>query len=180
MVTIRITKAVKAPMDRCFRLARSIDLQRVSRGAAAVPTEGRVSGLIGPGETVTWQSGSSLKTRINAYRPPSYYCELVEGADLSYEHEHHFAPFNDGTRIREEIRLTPKGLFGRIAMRLYLRKRLVRQVEQHIAMLKQVAESEEWHTYLDGQPDFDLRPQAVTTTASQNPSSGQTMRQQVG
>lgn len=126
---------------------------------------------------------------VDVFRPPSYYREvMVEGDYMSYEHEHHFAPFNDGTRIREEIRVTPSnGLFGRIAMWLYLRKRLTRQVEQHIAMLKRVAESEEWHVYLDGKPDFDVCPQPVPQSISktaaltgQSSLAEQHRRQQTG
>ncbi len=190
METIRITKMVKAPMDRCFRLSRSIDLQRALDGMNDGPMEGPSSGLIGPNDTITWQRRTFLrvtllKTSIDVFRPVSYYREvMVKGPYVSYEHEHHFAPFNDGTRIREEIRFTPPtGLMGRIAMRFYLRKRLVRQLEQHLAKLKQVAESEEWHAYLDGQPDFNLRPQQVTTAAvpsMQTPLAEHNRQQQAG
>jgi hypothetical protein len=190
MMTIRITKMVKAPMDRCFQLSRSIDLRRVSGSLNTEPVAGPTSGLIRSGDSVTWRRSSFLKssdhtTVLDVFRQPSYYNEvMVEGPYKSYEHDHHFAPFNDGTRIREEIRLVlPYGWLGRIAARLYLRKRIVRQLEQQIAKLKQVAESDEWHVYLDGQPDFDVRPQAVATAApknNQSPASEQQIHRQAG
>jgi len=174
-------------MDRCFRLARSVDLQRTANGSEG-PIDGPTSGLMGLGDHVTWKrslffGSSDYQTSISALRPHSYFREvMVAGPFTSYEHDRHFAPLNDGTRIREEIRfVAPYGWLGRIAVRFFLRKRIVRLLGRQSAMVKQVAESEEWHTYLDGQPDFDLRPQPVITAVpSAQTLSEQNRRQQVG
>ena len=57
MPTIILETFIHAPIERCFDLARDIDLHADSMkhtGEKAVA--GKTSGLIGPGETVTWRA----------------------------------------------------------------------------------------------------------------------------
>ncbi len=44
-----------------------------------------------------------------------------------------------------------------MAEKLVLRRRLVRMLEQRNRLIKQAAESDAWHQYLDGQPELDRR-----------------------
>ncbi len=149
-------------MELCFKLAVSIDLQMAATGQKAI--DGVTSGLIGPGETVTWEGrgliGKSIhKNLIEVWRPCTYFREImVEGPFAAFEHDHHFAPMNDGTRIRSEIRFTSsKGMLGRISEKFFLRKRIAKLLKQQNTLLKRVAESDEWHEYLDGQSELDMR-----------------------
>jgi ligand-binding SRPBCC domain-containing protein len=162
MGMIRSVTQVKAPMERCFKLAVSIDLQMAATGQKAI--DGTTSGLIGPGETVTWQSPGLIgkvthKNLIEVWRPHTYFRDImVDGPFAAFEHDHHFAPMNDGTRIRSEIRFTSsKGVLGRISEKFFLRKRMAKLLRQQNALLKRVAESDEWHEYLDGQSELDMR-----------------------
>jgi ligand-binding SRPBCC domain-containing protein len=162
MVTIRSTTIVQAPMDRCFMLAVSIDLQMAATGHKAI--DGVTRGLIGPGDTVTWQGRSfGRKVRhqslIEVWRPYSYFRDImIAGSLASYEHDHHFAPLNDGTRIRDEIHFsTPKGMWGRLEERFFLRKEISMMLRQRNALIKKAAESELWHEFLDGQSELDMR-----------------------
>ena len=106
MVKIRSMTLVQAPMERCFRLALSVDLHRAA--TQDVPFAGRTSGLLGPGKTVGWKHsrlGWKLKREslVDLWRPFTFFHEvMVTGTFGFYEHEHHFAPMNDGTRIRDE------------------------------------------------------------------------------
>jgi ligand-binding SRPBCC domain-containing protein len=162
MVTIRSTTMVHAPMERCFRLAVSIDLQIAASGRKAL--DGVTSGLIGPGDSVTWQ-GSLFGTvgrhqsLIEVWHPYTYFRDImVDGHFKSYEHDHHFAPLNDGTRIRDEIRFSASsGMLGRIRERFFLRRKLTAMLKQRNALIKQAAESDQWHDFLDGQAELDLR-----------------------
>ena len=55
MVTIELRTFIAAPPERVFDLSRSIDLHRVSMARSREEAvAGRTSGLIGPGETVTY------------------------------------------------------------------------------------------------------------------------------
>lgn len=59
MVTIATTTVINAPVDRCFDLARSVEvhlLGNVRWNEGALPLGGRTSGLINQGETVTWRA----------------------------------------------------------------------------------------------------------------------------
>jgi ligand-binding SRPBCC domain-containing protein len=160
METIRLMTWIDAPVERCFKLSTSIDLHVASAattGEEAV--DGVITGLIGEGETVTWRGrhyGVRLrhKSRIEGWRPYSYFRDvMIDGVFQRFEHEHFFAPMDDGTRMRDEIRFTaPWGPLGRMATKMFVRKHLTAFLIRQNTMIKRVAESEEWHKYLDGRP----------------------------
>jgi len=154
MQTIRLTTWMDAPMERCFKLATSIDLHLASAAQTQEKAVGGVtSGLIGEGETVQWQGRHFGRTRIHSsridgWRPFSYFREvMVEGSFALFEHEHHFAMMDDGTRMRDEIRFAVPGLLGRLMERV-VRRHLIAMLKQRNAVIKRVAESEEWRRYL--------------------------------
>jgi ligand-binding SRPBCC domain-containing protein len=142
-------------MERCFKLATSIDLHLASATQTQEKAVGGVtSGLIGEGETVQWQ-GRHLgrvrmhTSRIDGWRPYSYFRDvMVDGSFALFEHEHHFALMDDGTRMRDEIRFAAPGMLGRIAEKMFVKKHLIEFLKQRNAVIKRVAESEEWRTYL--------------------------------
>ncbi|HEV2708822.1 MAG TPA: SRPBCC family protein [Edaphobacter sp.] len=146
-----------APMERCFKLATSIDLHLASASQTGEKAIGGVTtGLIAEGETVQWQARhfGRLRThtsRIDGWRPYSYFSDvMVEGSFLRFEHEHHFAVMDDGTRMRDEIRfVAPYGLLGKIAEKMVLRRHLIAMLKQRNALIKRAAESNEWRTYLE-------------------------------
>ena len=157
METIRLMTWVDAPVERCFKLSASIDLHLASAASTGEKAVGGVTtGLIGDGETVRWNArhfGLRLHhaSRIDGWRPYTYFREvMVEGVFQCYEHEHFFAVMDDGTRMRDEIRFNlPVGPLGRLVKTL-VRKHLITLLTKRNATIKRVAESEEWHRYLDG------------------------------
>lgn len=161
METIRLVTWINAPMERCFKLSLSVDLHVASmQSTEERAVEGVTRGLLGPGETVTWSGrhfGMRLNhtSRIDAYRPPMYFRDaMVAGLFEHFEHEHHFAIMDDGTRMRDEIRFSaPMGGLGRVAEKLLLRRHLIRFMNERNAAIKRVAESGEWRHFLDGEPD---------------------------
>jgi ligand-binding SRPBCC domain-containing protein len=174
METIRVTTWIDAPVERCFQLSRSIDLHVASASSTHEEAiDGVTSGLIAEGETVTLRGRHLLLqrkhvSRIEVLRPSAYIREvMVAGSFRHFEHDHHFATMDDGTRIREEIHFSLKwGVLGRLATRLYVRKHLLRMLHERNAFLKQVAESDGWHQYLDGSRD-------VTTTMVVQKAAGE-------
>jgi ligand-binding SRPBCC domain-containing protein len=157
METIRIMTWIDAPMERCFKLAASVDLRAASAtwtGEEAV--DGVTSGVIGNGETVTWQGkhlGMTQRytSRIDAWRPYSYFRDVIAlGVFLRFQHEHFFATMDDGTRMRDEVRFSTRwGVLGRLASKTLVRRHLTTILLRRNSMIKRVAESEEWRRYLD-------------------------------
>ncbi len=163
MQTIRLTTLIDAPVERCFLLSLSIDLQiSAATRSKQKAIAGKLSGLIRAGESVTW-SGRHFGLRlrhtsiIDLWRPYTYFRDVMsEGSFARFEHDHHFAPMNDGTRMRDEIRFAaPFGLLGRL-IEGRLRRHLSKFLKQRNAQIKQIAETEDWHRYLDNQPPLDL------------------------
>jgi ligand-binding SRPBCC domain-containing protein len=161
---------VNAPLERCFRLALSVDLQAAATRQIAV--DGITNRLIGPGETVTWQARHfgwkfTHQSLIDVWRPYSYFRDvMVSGSFRAFEHEHYFDVMNDGTRLRNELRFAaPMGSLGRLYEKLLLRRKMIGLLQQRNAFLKRVAESDEWHQYLDDQPESDLRVYQAASAA---------------
>jgi ligand-binding SRPBCC domain-containing protein len=159
METIRLTTWMNAPMERCFMLATSIDLHREIASAAQTREKvigGVTSGLLSEGEFVRWQGRHFGKTfthtnKIDGWRPYTYFREvMVDGSFVRFEQEHHFALMDDGTRMRDEIRFAaPYGMLGRMAEKTVLRRHLTKLLRTRNALIKRVAESEEWRQYLE-------------------------------
>ncbi len=159
METIRLMTWIDAPLERCFRLATSIDLHVASTASIGVKAiDGVTTGLVGEGGTVTWQGhyfrwNIDHMSRIDRWRPYSYFRDvMIRGAFVRFEHEHFFVLMDDGTRMRDVLRFSvPWGLLGRLATKMFVRRHLTTILMMRNAAIKRVAESEEWHTYLDGQ-----------------------------
>lgn len=156
METIRIQTWVNAPMERCFKLALSIDLHQFSAASSGDSVSSRLkSGLLGVDDTVTWSGwhfGVPVRhtTVIDVCRPSMYFRDvMVEGVFEHFSHEHHFAVMDDGTRIRDEVRFAaPWGVLGQVAEKLVLRRHLIRFLKRRNALIKRVAESGEWQRFL--------------------------------
>jgi len=175
MEIIRLATWIDAPVERCFLLSLSIDLHVASaRGTQEKAIGGVTTGLIGEKETVTFQGrhfGIRLNhtSRIEALRPHTYFRDvMIAGTFRRFEHDHHFAPMDDGTRMRDEVHFAaPGGLFGRIATKLFLRRYLTVLLRQRNAVIKQIAESEAWRQYLDAGRELD----ASGTISVSNPTA---------
>ena len=149
MEIIRMTTQIKAPVDRCFKLSTTIDLDLAAANSTSKSViDGVANGL---GYPMIHQS------RIEDCRPYSFFRDvMVEGAFKFYQHDHYFAPMNDGTRVRDELRFAArKGFLGRLAEKLFLRRSLTRFLRRRNALLKRVAESDEWRRYIREESSTD-------------------------
>jgi ligand-binding SRPBCC domain-containing protein len=162
METIRLMTWIDAPMERCFKLSASVDLHVVSAAASKEEAvDGVKTGIIGEGQTVTFRGrhfGLRLRhtSRIDRWRPCTYFRDtMVAGSFKYFTHEHFFAAMDDGTRMNDEIRFSaPYGMLGRWATKLLVRRHLIALLVRRNQVIKRVAESEEWHRYLDGRPEI--------------------------
>ena len=95
MPTIKLEIEVAAPIEIVFDLARSIDLHEKSTSQTdEAAVEGRTTGLIELGETVTWEAThffirQRLTARIVKFERPKHFRDvMVSGAFLRFDHDH--------------------------------------------------------------------------------------------
>lgn len=156
MPLIELSIAINAPIERCFDLARSIDLHQLStQHTNEQAIDGVTEGLINLGETVTWRAKhfgiyQQLTTLITAYdRPHRFVDEMVKGAFQSFCHVHTFQNFEGKTVMRDEFHyVSPFGIIGKfvdiIVLKDYMKKLLILRNET----IKEVAESDQWQNIL--------------------------------
>ncbi len=161
MVTIEETTVIAAPLARCFDLARSVEVHLAGNthfGEEAIALEGSTSGLLGPGDTVTWRARhffvrQRLTSRIAAFDPPRYFQDtMLRGAFRSMQHDHFFRTLPNGTtEMRDIFRFAaPIPVLGRIAETLVLHRYMQSLLQERNAVIQQIAESptEDWKKYL--------------------------------
>lgn len=156
MPVIQLETKIDAPPDRVFDLARSIDAHMAStEGTSERAIGGRTSGLIEMGETVTWEARhfgvrQRLTVRVTSFdRPHSFSDEMISGAFASMKHSHRFLPNGAGTVMRDEFHFSaPLGLLGRFAEWMFLIKYMERFLRSRSQALKELAESQDWRSYL--------------------------------
>jgi ligand-binding SRPBCC domain-containing protein len=159
MVKLEEITIIRAPLQRCFDLARSVEVHlagNVHSGETAVATAGVTSGLIGLGQQVTWRAKhfgvwQQLTSEITAMQPPAYFQDrMVHGAFRFMRHDHYFRSLSpDQTEMRDVFSFAaPLPAFGRLAEALVLRRYMQALLHERNAALKQIAESAGWQAYL--------------------------------
>ena len=147
MPLIELETQIEAPIERVFDLARSIDAHMAStEGSNERAVAGRTTGLIGDGETVTWEARhfgvkQRLSVRITKFdRPHVFEDVMIRGAFSSMHHTHRFTSSGAGTLMKDEFHFAaPFGFLGRIAEGLFLTGYMRRFLMQRAVKLKQMA-----------------------------------------
>ena len=157
MPVIEFTTEVRAPIERIFDLARSVELHMDSTaqtGESAVA--GVTSGLMGLGDEVTWRARhlgiwQHLTSRITAFERPRHFRDsMVRGAFRRFDHDHFFAQQGEITVMRDVFDFqSPFGVLGGIADRLFLTGYMRRFLLTRCMLIKTVAETEQWRRYLN-------------------------------
>ena len=157
MVCLEMTLPIRAPIDRCFDLARSIEVHLLGTERSGEQAVGGViSGLIGPGEYVRWRAKhlgvrQHLASKITAYDRPFYFQDtMIEGAFRSMQHDHHFAVTGpELTEMRDRFCFAaPLPILGSLAEALVLRRYMTKLLRERNEVIKQVAESSRWRDFL--------------------------------
>ena len=157
MPLIELTTVIHAPIARCFDLARSIDLHKLStEGTGEEAIAGITSGLIGKGQHVTWRAKhfgitQTLSSKIVEFEYPFHFQdEMIEGAFKIIRHDHLFEPSNDKTIMRDKFYFeSPGGILGALFNKFILEKYLYRLLIRRNKMIKEVAESNQWKVILN-------------------------------
>jgi ligand-binding SRPBCC domain-containing protein len=149
MAVIRVETIIAAPTERCFDLARDIDFHVQSLAATGErAVAGRVAGLIGPGESVTWEARHLGATRrftakVTRYdRPLHFRDEMTRGAFRSFVHDHRFEGRGGETLMIDTVEFqSPLGWIGSLVDRAFLAGYLRRLLAARGRAIKAEAES---------------------------------------
>jgi len=145
MIRLEELTIIQAPIQRCFDLARNVEVHlagNVHCGEQTVATGGVTTGLIGLGQQVTWRAKhfgvwQELTSKIN------FQDVMLRGAFKSMIHDHYFRSLPSGVTEMKDIFVfaAPLPVLGLIAERLILRRYMRALLYERNAALKAIAES---------------------------------------
>jgi len=159
MVDLKEITIISAPIERCFDLARSVEVHlagNVHFGESAVAVGGVTSGLVDLGQRVTWRAKhlgvwQNLISEITRMERPTYFRdEMIRGAFKQMEHDHYFeAKSANETVMTDLFRFAaPLAILGKIAEVLVLRRYMTNLLLERNAVIKEIAESRGWERYV--------------------------------
>ncbi|RDC57063.1 cell division protein [Pedobacter chinensis] len=148
MPTITLKTLINAPIERCFDLARSIDLHVQSmRSSKEEAISGTTSGLIDINETVTWKArhfgiNFTMTSKVTKLDKPYYFVdEMMSGPFKKLHHQHIFKTIGTSTEMTDVFEFeTPFGLTGLIVERLFLKSYMKNLLLERNRIIKGVAE----------------------------------------
>lgn len=152
MNKIELSTHINAPIDRCFDLARSIDLHKISvKHTREEAVGGVTSGLIGLNQRVLWQAThlgvrQSMEVKVSKFTPPFFFSdEMVSGAFSSMIHDHFFYDIGNETVMIDHFYYnTPLGLLGEAANVIFLKGYLARLLTMRNEAIREYAETNKW------------------------------------
>lgn len=157
MINLHTQVIINAPKQRCFDLARSVEVHTLTaRTISGKAVAGRVSGLSALGDWTTWSARFfgmrfRLTTEITAFDGPNSFSDtLRSGLFTHFGHEYTFEDSGGGqTRFTDTFSFeSPCGLVGAWVDKDVLRGRMKFVDEARAGDIKRLAESEEWKRYL--------------------------------
>lgn len=148
MPTILLETFIHAPVERCFDLSLDVDAHQKAFGHTGErAVDGVTSGVMKPGDSVTWEGRhfgvqQRLTSRITGYERPNYFVdEMVRGAFKSFKHAHTFAARDGGTLMEDVFEFNaPLGVLGKMAEVLFLTGYMRRLLTRRNEFLKRMAE----------------------------------------
>jgi ligand-binding SRPBCC domain-containing protein len=150
---------IHAPAERCFDLARSVEvhlLGNVHWGEAAVAAAGVTSGLVGMGQRVTWRAKHfgtwhTLTSEITAMDRPVYFQDaMIRGPFQFMSHDHYFRSISPNETEMADVFCfaAPLAVLGRLAEIAVFRRYMRALLRERSEVLREIAESARWREYL--------------------------------
>jgi hypothetical protein len=159
MIQLEEITIIEAPIQRCFDLSRSVEvhlLANIHSGEQALAIGGITSGLVELTQQVTWRAKhfgvwQNLTSEYTAMRPPTYFqATMTKGIFRSMQADHYFRTLPSGaTEMRDDFRVAASiPLLGPLAETLFLRRYMLALLRERNAVIKQLAESNDWQRYI--------------------------------
>lgn len=148
MPLIELQTKINADLKTCFDLARCIDLHKESlKHTGQIAIAGKITGLIGLGEWVTWEAKHfgfvrHLTSKVTALDCPNYFSDkMVFGVFKSYKHERFFREENKKTIMIDKVYFeSPYGVVGKLANWLFLKNYMIKLLVLRNTLLKERSE----------------------------------------
>ncbi len=153
MVRLELHTFIDAPIERCFDLARSVEVHLLSTERMNENAVGGVTtGLISLGESVRWRARhlgieQHLTSRITAFDRPTYFQDtMIEGAFKFMVHDHFFREIAPNTTEMTDhfVFAAPLSILGILAETMLLRRYMKNLLDHRNEVLKRVAKSSRW------------------------------------
>ena len=149
MGIIKLETHIKAPVEICFDLARSVEVHLQSTAHTQErAVAGRISGLCELGDTITWRAKhfglfQHMKVAITKMEPFSYFQDrMIEGAFKSFTHDHYFEQKGGVTVMRDCFAFrAPLGILGKLSELLFLDRYMLDLLKRRNQVIKELAES---------------------------------------
>jgi len=159
MVTLETRTLIRAPIERCFDLARSVEVHLAGNlhyGESAVALAGVTSGLLALSDRVTWRAKhfgirQTLTSEITAFdRPTNFQGTMLRGIFRVMRHDHFFRALSPSeTEMRDVFTFAaPLPPLGLIAEALLLRRYMLVLLQERNQVIREIAESNAWKRYL--------------------------------
>ncbi|WP_293304385.1 SRPBCC family protein [Pedobacter sp. UBA5917] len=148
MPTIILKTLINAPIERCFDLARNIDLHMQSmHHSREQAIAGKVNGLINLNESVTWKAKHfgiyfEMTNKITAFDYPNAFTdEMIKGPFKKLHHQHLFKTIGTQTEMTDVFEFkAPFGILGWLVEKLSLTGYMRRLLIQRNKVMKREAE----------------------------------------
>lgn len=152
MVRLEERTLIRAPIERCFDLSRSVEVHlagNVHCGESAVAAGGVTSGLVGMGQRVTWRAKHfgvwhTLTSEITAMDRPAYFQDvMVQGAFRAMRHDHFFRAVSAGETEMTDVFwfAAPVPILGRIVEIVVLKRYMQALLRERNAVIREFAEA---------------------------------------
>jgi len=157
MFILKDSTHIAAPLERVFLLSCSLAIVERELGMhpVAKADSTRTEGLVVAGDRIRWE-GWQLGfwnyhvSLISAYRPNEYFQDImIDGRFQSFQHDHHFVEIGGQVLLKDTVRFSlPFGFAGRLVGRHIMVPHIAGLLRRRFALLKHIAESDEWRSYL--------------------------------
>lgn len=157
MVCIEQSMKIRAPIQRCFDLSRSVEVHLLGTERTGEQAVGGVTkGLIGPDQFVRWRAKhlgvrQHLTSKITAFDSPHYFQDtMLEGAFKFMQHDHFFVALSDAeTEMKDRfVFAAPLAILGTVAEHLFLKRYMDRFLRRRNEIIREVAESVKWKEFM--------------------------------
>ena len=156
MAIIKLETIIKADIQCCFDLSRSIDLHKIAAVKTAEKAiDGRTAGLINLGEFIKWEAvhfgiKHKLTSRITEFKQPFHFRDEQEQGIFNYlRHDHDFVARNEYVIMKDIFEFqSPLGLIGKLVDKIFMTKYLENFLTERNIIIKEFVESDKWKLIL--------------------------------
>jgi ligand-binding SRPBCC domain-containing protein len=148
MTTIHLTTELNAGINKCFDIARDVDVHKLSTAKTNERAiAGRTTGLCELGDRITWEAkhfGVKQKLTVEITRldrPYFFEDKMLQGAFKSMRHGHYFEETHGKTLMTDKFEYeVPFGIVGQFFDSVLLKTYMTKFLEERNRIMKAIVE----------------------------------------